>query len=122
MQATTATKLAVKPISNLFKALGDETRVRMVALLTHGELCVCHLQAALDISQPTASRQLAILHRAGIVDRRRSGSWIYFRLADHTDATCKQQLAALCKSFAGVGTLKKDVAKLLKHMGPDSCL
>jgi ArsR family transcriptional regulator len=122
MKATPASQLPVTPVSTLFKALGDETRVRMVALLTHGELCVCHLQAALEISQPTASRQLAVLHRAGVVARRRSGSWIYFRLAALADPASQQQLEALCRSFSGVATLKRDVARLLKSMGPDSCL
>jgi ArsR family transcriptional regulator len=54
-----------------FRALGDETRIRIVALLAHGELCVCHLDKALDLGQPNASRQLSILKHAGIVESRR---------------------------------------------------
>ena len=118
---TAATKLQVGPISTLFKALGDETRVRIVALLTHGELCVCHIQEALGLPQPTASRHLAILHRAGVVSKRRKGSWVYFDLARPDDVACKAQLKALCRSFAGVEALKRDVERLLKSKGPDTC-
>jgi ArsR family transcriptional regulator len=121
MKASSAIALEVRPLSRLFKALGDETRVRIVALLTHGELCVCHLQDALAISQPNASRQLGILYNAGVVERRRAGNWVYFKLAEGPDETCKQQLKALCRSFAGVETLRHDVARLLETRGPDSC-
>src|SRR6266850_2581692 len=108
MRETAAGSLPVEPITRLFKALGDETRVRIVALLSHGELCVCHVQEALDLSQPNASRQLGLLYHAGIVERRRAGTWVYFRLADQPDPGCKQQLRALCRSFAGHQTLRKD--------------
>ena len=91
--------------SRFFKALGDETRLRIVALLSHGELCVCHFESALGLSQPNASRQLGVLRSAGIVDSRREGSWVYYRLAPQLDEFCKQQLKALVAAepdtFAG---------------------
>jgi len=71
----------VRPVSRLFKALADERRIRIVALLAHGELCVCHVEAALGLTQPNASRQLGILRSAGVVEDRRKGSWVYYRLA-----------------------------------------
>lgn len=79
---STATDVDVRPLSKLFRALGDETRLRIVALLAHGELCVCHLESALQLSQPNASRQLGILKMAGVVDSRRDGTWVYNRLAE----------------------------------------
>src|SRR5258706_14927312 len=84
-QAYGAPRLDMRPISRLFKALGDETRLRIVALLTHGELCVCHLEAALALSQPNASRQLGILRAAAVVEPRRDGSWVYYRLGPQAD-------------------------------------
>ena len=66
-----ANEAGVRPLTKLFRALGDETRLRIVALLSHGELCVCHLENALDLSQPNVSRQLGILRAAGVVDARR---------------------------------------------------
>ncbi len=73
--------LDVRSFSRLFKALGDETRLRIVALLSHGELCVCHLEEALRLSQPKVSRHLAILRMTGVVEHRREGSWVYYGLA-----------------------------------------
>lgn len=116
-----AQTLDVRPISRLFKALSDETRIRIVALLSHGELCVCHIETGLELPQPMVSRHLAVLRSAGVVEPRREGSWVYYRLAPQLDAFCKQQLATLVGGFAGRGVLGRDVARLLKTKGPGSC-
>ena len=118
---STASTLDVRPVSRLFKALGDETRLRIVALLAHGELCVCHLETALKLTQPTASRHLGILRNAGVVETRRHGSWIYYRLAAQRDPDCKQQLRGLISSFAKRDVLRHDVERLLKTKGPGMC-
>jgi ArsR family transcriptional regulator len=114
-------KLDLSPVSRLFKALADEDRVRIVALLTHGELCVCHVEAALGQSQPSVSRHLAILRAAGVVESRRDGNWVYYRLAAQSDPDCRRQLRALVGSFAKRETLRRDVARLLKRKGPGAC-
>lgn len=63
------------------RALADETRLRLLALLhEQGELCVCELTWALQMSQPKISRHLAILREQGILKDRRQGQWIYYRL------------------------------------------
>jgi len=116
-----APKLEIRQLSRLFKALGDETRVRIVALLSHGELCVCHLEEALGLQQSTASRQLAVLRAAGVVETRREKSWVYYRLAPQSDEFCRRQLAALAKGFGKKETLKDDVERLLKVKGPGRC-
>lgn len=108
-------------MSRLFKALGDDTRVRIVALLAHGELCVCHVQEALGLTQPNASRQLSILKNAGILESRRQGTWTYYRLAAQPDRRCDRQLEALVCGFAAQAVLKKDVERLLKLRGPAAC-
>jgi ArsR family transcriptional regulator len=105
----------------MFKALGDETRLRIVALLSHGELCVCHLEEALGLSQPNVSRQLGILRTAGIVEDRRDGNWVYYRLLEQEDPDCKRQLRGLVDSFAKRDLLRRDVEKLLKVRGPGAC-
>nr|BFD41727.1 metalloregulator ArsR/SmtB family transcription factor [Pseudomonas sp. FFPRI_1] len=67
--------------AELFKALADETRSRIVLLITReGELCVCELTAALDLSQPKVSRHLALLRGCGLLADRRQGQWVYYRL------------------------------------------
>ena len=71
----------MKKTAQLFKALSDETRLRILALLTAGELCVCDLMAVLELPQSTVSRHLAYLRHAGLVEDRRQGVWMYYRLA-----------------------------------------
>ncbi len=66
---------------DLFKALADETRLRILSLLSGGELCVCEITKVLDIGQPKASRHLAVLRRAELVSDRREGMWTYYSLA-----------------------------------------
>jgi ArsR family transcriptional regulator len=71
----------MKKTAQLFKALSDETRLRILSLLTAGELCVCDLMAVLDLPQSTVSRHLAYLRNSGLVEDRRQGVWMYYRLA-----------------------------------------
>ncbi len=80
---------------DLFRALADKTRLRCLALLTaEGELCVCELTAAIGLSQPKVSRHLATLRIAGIVDDRRNGQWIYYRLHPDLPAWVRRVLRA----------------------------
>ncbi|MCF7853837.1 MAG: metalloregulator ArsR/SmtB family transcription factor [Candidatus Pacebacteria bacterium] len=69
--------------AELFKALSDPTRLRLVVLLaTHGEVCVCVMAEALDEPDFKISRHLRILRAAGIVETRREGTWMHYRLAE----------------------------------------
>jgi ArsR family transcriptional regulator len=111
----------VTPMSRLFKALGDDVRLRIIALLAHGELCVCHIEAALELTQPNASRHLAILRAAGIVSHRRRDKWVHYRLAEQPNEECARQLSALTATFAKKDVLRKDVARLVKAKGPGAC-
>ena len=65
----------------LFKALADETRLRILHLIGDQEVCVCFFVEALNVPQPKISRHLAYLRRVGLVDTRRDGKWIHYRLA-----------------------------------------
>ncbi|NTU43653.1 MAG: metalloregulator ArsR/SmtB family transcription factor [Nitrospirales bacterium] len=66
----------------IFKALSDETRLRIIRLLHQGELCVCDLVAALDMVQPKVSFHLKILREANLIRDRKEGRWIHYRLDD----------------------------------------
>ena len=114
-------QLGVRPLTRMFRALGDETRLRMVALLAHGELCVCHIERALELSQPNASRQLGILRAAGVVDSRRDGTWVYYALAPQEHAAVASMLGALVKAFGAERAIRADHAKLRRSCGPDAC-
>ena len=72
----------VSDIVTLFKALADDTRVRVLKLLSRGELCVCEIAHALDLEQPRLSFHLRILKEAGIINDRRQERWILYRLND----------------------------------------
>ena len=108
----------VRALSRLLKALGDETRLRMAALLAGGELCVCHLEAALELSQWSTSRHLAALRAAGVVESRREGTWVHYRLARQDDADCRQVLRALVARFKKRDVFRRDAERLLKTRRP----
>jgi ArsR family transcriptional regulator len=78
----------------LLKALGDPVRLRLMSLVAShegGEACVCDLNDAFELSQPTISHHLKVLHEVGLLDREKRGVWVYYRA--RTDAL--QNLAAL---------------------------
>jgi ArsR family transcriptional regulator len=118
---TDTNEYGVRSLTKLFRALGDETRLRIVALLSHGELCVCHIEKALDLSQPNVSRQLGILRAAGIVDTRRDGSWMYYSLAPQEHDSVKAMLDQLVTLFGAERAIRTDHAKLRKSCGPNAC-
>lgn len=70
-----------KGIAMVFKALGDENRIRILKLLRNGETCTCKLLEALEISQPTLSHHMKILCDAGIVAGRKEGKWVHYSIS-----------------------------------------
>lgn len=113
--------LDVRSTSSLFRALGDETRLRIVALLAHGELCVCHIEAALKLSQPTASRHLGVLKGAGVVEGRRRGTWVHYRLAEQREPQRRRYVRFIVRQFADQRALARDVARVQETRGPAAC-
>src|SRR5688572_30542670 len=72
--------LDVKLYTAFFAALADPSRLRLLHLMKEGEICVCFLQGTLRTNQPKISRHLAYLRRAGLVEARRDGKWMHYRL------------------------------------------
>jgi ArsR family transcriptional regulator len=81
-------------LEGLFKALADRTRLRILGLLLDGEVCVCHIHESLDLPQPKTSRHLAYLRRAGLVEARKDGLWVHYRLATLRDPVLKALIDA----------------------------
>src|SRR5947208_8739665 len=79
----------------LFRTLSDPTRLRLLNLLAPGETCVCELTDTLRLVQPKVSRHLAHLKRAGLVEARRDGKWMYYRWAKHGDPLVRHVLSGL---------------------------
>jgi ArsR family transcriptional regulator len=81
------TLVQAEQVAPLLKALADPVRLRLMSLIASrpgGEACVCDLTGAFDLSQPTISHHLKVLHEAGLADREKRGVWVYYRA--RTDA------------------------------------
>jgi len=93
------------------KALGDESRLRALAALRGGELCLCQLIEILQLSPSTVSRHMAILWQAGLLTRRKEGRWHYYKLADKP-AAVRQVLRWVMQMLDDEPTLRRDEARL----------
>ena len=114
----------MKTTARLFKALSDETRLRILALLGNGELCVCDLMAILDLPQSTVSRHLSYLRNAGLVDDRRRGVWMFYRLAAGGEALFRDLLNLLGTHLPDQPQAKKDrraLADFQAEKKPEAC-
>jgi ArsR family transcriptional regulator len=69
-------------IAAVFRALGDESRARILMSLVEGELCVCRIIGLLDLAPSTVSKHLQILKTAGLIECRKDGRWIHYRLSE----------------------------------------
>jgi ArsR family transcriptional regulator len=99
-------------LEGLFRALADPTRLRILGLLAGGEVCVCHIHEALRIPQPKTSRHLAYLRRAGLVEARKEGLWVHYRLAEPVDPTVRTVLSAAVHTLTHVATARTDRSRL----------
>jgi ArsR family transcriptional regulator, arsenate/arsenite/antimonite-responsive transcriptional repressor len=87
LSAEPLSQAQAEQVAPLLKALGDPVRLRLMSLIAShpgGEACVCDLNGAFELSQPTISHHLKVLHEAGLVDRDKRGVWAYYRV--RTDA------------------------------------
>ncbi len=96
-----------------FRLLGDETRLRALALIAReGELCVCELVAALGLSQPKVSRHLAALRDAGLLVPRRDAQWIFHAVNPGLPDWQQRAIAAALDGIGGEPVLARDKARL----------
>jgi ArsR family transcriptional regulator, arsenate/arsenite/antimonite-responsive transcriptional repressor len=103
----------VKEAAYFFKALSDESRLKMLwLLLNHRELCVCDIMAVLEITQSKASRHLAALRHFGIATDRREGLWAYYSLCPVEDELARDHLKLLRKTLANRPDAKPLLSKL----------
>jgi ArsR family transcriptional regulator len=107
----------VLAIETLLKALADATRLRILGLLLTGEICVCHIHESLRIPQPKTSRHLAYLRRTGLVQTRREGLWVYYRLADAPDPVLRTIRDAVTHALGHVESIRRDAERLRKKTG-----
>lgn len=111
----------MKELEQYFKALSDVSRLRILNLLLHGELCVCDIQYVLACSQPNVSRHLAYLKNSGLVLDRRDGLRIFYRLADAKRGTKKSLFEFLQDAYKNQEQLLQDTGRLKEAIKEGSC-
>jgi ArsR family transcriptional regulator len=106
---------AIDKLETVFKALADKTRLRILALLGSSEVCVCHIHDTLGLTQPTASRHLAYLRRTGLVDTRRQGVWMHYRISASLDPVVRGVVDAAIEALTPATS--QDRKQFLKVFG-----
>ncbi len=104
--------MVLEKLNQVFKALSDETRLRIVNLLSLDELCVCDIMAVLNISQPKASRHLAYLKYSGLVESRREGLWMHYSLKSDLDKGIRALIDLIVQWRKKYSILQQDILKL----------
>lgn len=111
----------MKEARKVFGALADETRLRLVFALRHGELCVCQLIELSGLSPSTVSKHLSILRDAGLLDSRKQGRWVHYRLADRPVFPMFGKMApAFFQALGKSKTVREDDRRLRAICGMDT--
>ena len=97
-----------------FRALADRTRLRLLNLMGADEVCVCFFVEILKTNQPKISRHLAYLRRAGIVDARREGQWMHYRIVDPSDPDAARVLKDVMTWLVNDSEMQRDRQRLVK--------
>ncbi len=109
----TKTRQWPQQMAALLKACADQTRLRLLHLMAReGEVCVCHLVDVLGANQPKVSRHLAYLKRAGLVNDRKDGLWVHYRLTDALSEHARRVLDCLNSCCAEAEAMQSDITKL----------
>lgn len=113
----------MREVATLFSALSDETRLRILALLTQGELCVCQVEEILKMPQSRISRHLMALRQAGLVTPRREGVWMHYSLAEPKDDLHARLIDCLRTCLQENPVVREDVRRIAMcpPIGPKCC-
>jgi ArsR family transcriptional regulator len=111
----------MEKLVQLFQALSEETRLRIVMLLTQGELCVCDLMAILREPQSKVSRHLSYLRHCGLTKKRRVGVWMHYSLKEPLDGGYRAQLNFLREQFSSLPQFRRDMEKMLELKRQGGC-
>jgi ArsR family transcriptional regulator len=110
-------RVAVDELENVFKALADTTRLRILALLRNDEVCVCHIQDTLGIPQPTISRHLAYLRKCGLVTARRDGVWMHYQVSRSLSPVIQGVVAATVDALGQLPATTQDRKQFQRSFG-----
>jgi ArsR family transcriptional regulator len=106
----------MKPLVSFGKAFADPNRVRVLAALREGELCVCELADALELTQSTLSTHLQVLREGGLVQSRRQGKWIYYAMAPGFGKVAEGLFRFFEKDLEEDGQIKADGKRLARRL------
>jgi ArsR family transcriptional regulator, arsenate/arsenite/antimonite-responsive transcriptional repressor len=110
----------MRELTQITKALADENRVRVLLALRKGELCACQVTALFGLAPSTVSKHLALLHGAGLVESRKEGRWIYFRLPEAgTNVEADRALRWIIGAAEGLPRVKQDAVRLKEILKED---
>ena len=115
--ATSKNRTAVDELENLFKALADKTRMRILALVGNNEVCVCHIHDTLGLPQPTVSRHLAYLRKSGLVAARRDGVWMHYQLSRSLSPVVQSVVAAAVDALQQLPAATQDRKRFQRSFG-----
>lgn len=102
----------LKDMESFFMALADKTRLRLLNLMRDGEVCVCFFTEVLGESQPKVSRHLAYLRSAGVVEARRDGKWMHYRIVTPDDSGKADVLDEVLRWLDSDEQMRRDYANL----------
>jgi ArsR family transcriptional regulator len=108
---------AIDDLENVFKALADKTRLRILALLGNNEVCVCHMHDTLDLPQPTVSRHLAYLRKSGLVEARRDGVWMHYQVSRSLSPVVRGIVGAAIEALQRVPAANQDRRQFQRAFG-----
>lgn len=108
-------------MTDIFKALSDETRLRILSLILNGEMCVCEIENCLGLTQSNASRHLSALKNAGILSSSKQAQWAYYRLNEEFCNENQELINYLTHKLKSLSTYQSDSQKRVKCNQLDLC-
>lgn len=105
----------------IFKALADETRLRILSQLLKDEMCVCEIEDCLELTQSNASRHLTVLKKAGILESYKKAQWTYYNISDEFKSKNMELYKYLIKMISGLSCYERDSQRFKKCKANDLC-
>ena len=108
-------------MEELFRALAEKNRLRIVSLLMDGALCVCEIESCLGMSQPNASRHLLALKNAGVLESEKTAQWTYYKISERFKREHAALWSYLCGGIKKLSTYETDMEKVKRCKARDLC-
>ncbi len=104
--------IEIDDVQRVARALADPTRLRVLNALRDGELCVCQVTELVELAPSTVSRHMSLLGEAGLVEARKDGRWVYYRLAARDATPAGRALSWALEALEETGQARRDRERL----------